>query len=69
MTRRTDYATAEKLSHALLTRDRYGQDAAFHLAMSGGVEAPLAATVLMRTVARVEFMAVGERSDRRKKQR
>ena len=69
MSRRIDYLTADIMSRALMTRERYGQDEAFHAAVDQGVDATLAATILMRTVARVEFSAMAERSDRRHTQR
>jgi hypothetical protein len=70
MTRRTVYhVTAEIMSRALLTREKYGQDAAFRAAADEGVEAALAATVLMRADARIALGTPGRRSDRRLTQR
>lgn len=68
MTRRIDYITAEKLSRALLRREIGGIETAFDTALAEGVRPPLAATVLTRAVARIEFIAVGGRSDRRREQ-
>jgi len=69
MTRRTDYLTAEKISRALLMRDKFGPDAAFNAALSEGVQTELAASVLMRQVARIEFIATGKGLDRRQRER
>lgn len=69
MTRRIDYITAEKMSRALLTRESSGIDAAFDAALIEGVLPPLAATILTRAVARIEFIVQGDRSDRRREQR
>lgn len=57
--------TAEILSRALFARGKYGQDAAFRAAADEGVEAAMAATVLMRAAARIELSTTGQRSDRR----
>jgi len=69
MTRRTDYVTAEIMSRGLLTREKYGQEAAFRATADEGVEAALAATVLMRADARIALGTPGRRSDRRLTQR
>ncbi|MTW10005.1 hypothetical protein GM658_05275 [Pseudoduganella eburnea] len=65
MTRRTDYLTAEKLSYALSLRESSGMEAAFDSAVARGVSPPLIATVLLRSIARIEHATLGIRSDRR----
>lgn len=48
MTRRFDYATAEKISIALLTRAAFGKDAGLRYALFFGLDASLVATVFAR---------------------
>lgn len=67
MTRRFDYATAEKISIALLTRAAFGAAAGLRTASLYGIPTPLATKVFDRDhqLTRSEIPALEAKLDRR----